>query len=200
MASFVVYELRSDFWQAWNQSLHKVWETTMNTQRRCGRVSKITENWLNTAVFGNMEHYNKSNVAPTESHKMSEHCIFLLQPFEHQQICKPTQKTGYLRSAYSEVNACFEWCTQPYQKLQNIKNKSPIRLNKTPYCQEPPPPQPIGVPSHTTMEIYVLITMKHYFSNIFHVEIWLEPCFVRFDKYSPFDFTALFSDASAVSV
>ena len=87
----------------------------MNTQKRCGRLSKITENWLNTAVFGHMEHYNRWNVAPTESYKMSEHIIFLLQPFEHQQICKSNQMTGYRRSAYSEVIACFEWCTQPYQ-------------------------------------------------------------------------------------
>ena len=62
----------------------------MNYQRRCGRMCKITEHWLNTAAFGHMEHYNISNVAPTESHKMSERNIFLLQPFEHQQICKPT--------------------------------------------------------------------------------------------------------------
>ena len=78
MANFVVDELRSNFWQAWNQYLHKEWETTMNTQRRCGRMSKITENWLNSAVFGHMEHHNRSNVAPTESYKMSEHNIFLL--------------------------------------------------------------------------------------------------------------------------
>ena len=32
-----------------------------------------------------MEHYNRSNVAPEESHKISEHNIFLLQTFEHQQ-------------------------------------------------------------------------------------------------------------------
>ena len=62
----------------------------MNTQWRCGRMSKITENLLNTAVFGHMEHYNRSNVAPTASHKMSEHNIFLLQTFEHQQSCKFT--------------------------------------------------------------------------------------------------------------
>ena len=36
-----------------------------------------------------MEHYNISNVAPTESHKISERNIFLLQPFEHQQNFKP---------------------------------------------------------------------------------------------------------------
>ena len=54
----------------------------MNTQRRCGRMSKITENWLNTAVFGHMKHYNTSNVASTESYKMSEHNIFLLHPFD----------------------------------------------------------------------------------------------------------------------
>ena len=63
---------------------------TMNNQRRCGRTCKITENWLNIAAFGHMEHHNISNVAPTESHKMSERNIFLLQPFEHQQIYKPT--------------------------------------------------------------------------------------------------------------
>ena len=62
----------------------------MNTQRWCGRMSKITENWLNTAAFGRMELDNILNVAPTESYKMSEANIFLLQPFEHQQTCKPT--------------------------------------------------------------------------------------------------------------
>ena len=62
----------------------------MNTQRRCGRMSKITENWLNTAAFGHIEQYNISNAAPTESYKISERNIFLLQLFEHQQICKPT--------------------------------------------------------------------------------------------------------------
>ena len=89
--------------------------TTMNTQRQCGRMAKITETWLNTAVFGNMEQYNISNVAPTESHKMYECIILLLQPFKHKQLCKPTLKTGYHRSAYSEIIACSEWCTQPYQ-------------------------------------------------------------------------------------
>ena len=87
----------------------------MNNQRRCGRMCKITEYWSNTAAFGHKEHYNILNIAPTESHKMSERNIFLLQPLEHQQICKPTLKTGYRRSAYSGVIACFEWCTQPYQ-------------------------------------------------------------------------------------
>ena len=43
----------------------------MNTQQRFGRMSKITENWLNTAAFVHMEHYNISNVAPTESYKMN---------------------------------------------------------------------------------------------------------------------------------
>ena len=62
----------------------------MNNQRRCGRMCKITENTLNTAAFGHMEHCDISNVAITESYKMSERNIFLLQPFEHKQICKPT--------------------------------------------------------------------------------------------------------------
>ena len=63
-----------------------------------------------------MEQYIISNEAPTESYKMPERNIFLLQPFEHQQICKPTYlKAGYRSSAYGEVIACFEWRTQPYQ-------------------------------------------------------------------------------------
>ena len=102
-------------WQAWNQSLHKEWETIMNTQRRCGCMSKITENCLNTAVFAHMDHYKRSKVAPTESYKMSEYNVFLRQPFDHQQICKSIWKTGYRRSPYSEVNVCFEWYTRPYQ-------------------------------------------------------------------------------------
>ena len=48
--------------------------------------------------------------------------------------------------------------------------KSPIRANKTPYCQNTT--QPIGVTSHTTMELYVIITMTHHFSNIFLVELY----------------------------
>ena len=51
----------------------------MNTQRRCGRVSKITENGL--AVLGHMEHYNISNVTPTVWNKVCECKVFLLQPF-----------------------------------------------------------------------------------------------------------------------
>ena len=39
-------------------------------------MSKITDRWLNAAVFDHMEHYNRSNVAPTEWYKMSEHNIF----------------------------------------------------------------------------------------------------------------------------
>ena len=76
--------------------------------------------------------------------------------------------------------------------------ESPIRANKTPNGQETT--QPIGVPSYTTMEMYVLITMTHHLSNIFLVGLWWERCFVRFAKYSPFDFTAQCSDAFAVSV
>ena len=32
--------------------------------------------------------------------------------------------------------------------------------------------QPIGVPSYTTMEMYVLITMIYHFSNIFLLGLW----------------------------
>ena len=83
-----VYELRSDFMASMKSVF--VWETAMNTQRRCDRMSKITENWLNIAAFGYMDHYNISNVAPTEPRKMSERNIFLLQPIERQLICKLT--------------------------------------------------------------------------------------------------------------
>ena len=61
----------------------------MIIQRRCGGMSKIIENWLNTAAFGHMDRYYISKVAPIESYKMFECNIFLTKPFEHQQICKP---------------------------------------------------------------------------------------------------------------
>ena len=76
--------------------------------------------------------------------------------------------------------------------------KSPIQVHKTPYCQETP--QLIGIPSHTTREIHVLITMTHHFSNIFLIELWQEPCFVRLTNIPPFDFTALCSNTSTVSI
>ena len=54
-------------------------------------MSKTTETGLITAAFGHIiQHYNISNVAPTELYKMSEHNISLLQQFEPQQICEPT--------------------------------------------------------------------------------------------------------------
>ena len=62
----------------------------MNTQQRCGRMSKITETWLNTAAFGHIQHYKISNVVATESYKMSERNIVLLQQFDPQQICEST--------------------------------------------------------------------------------------------------------------
>ena len=127
---------------------------------------------------------------------MSERNIFLLQPFEHQQICKHTWKTGYRRSAYSG-GYCLFWMMHTTLSIIQLY-ESPIRANKTPYCQETI--QPIGVPSYTTMEMYVLITMTHHISNIFLVGLCQQLCFVRFAKYSPFDFTALCSDAFAVSV
>ena len=44
---------------------------------------------------------------------------------------------------------------------------------------------PIGVPSQTTMAMYVLITMTHHFSNILLVELWEEPCFCPICKILP---------------
>ena len=42
--------------------------------------------------------------------------------------------------------------------------ESPIRVNKTPHCQETT--QTIGVPSYITMEMYVLITMyRRFYEN-----------------------------------
>ena len=115
-------------------------------------MSKIPENRPNTDAIGRMEPYNLSNVAPTESYKISEGNIVLLQPFEHQQICKPTYKIGHRRSAYSFYLSWMIHTTLPITQL----HKSQIRANKTPYWQEAT--LPIGVPSHTTMEVYVLIT------------------------------------------
>ena len=78
----------------------------MNTQRQCVRMSKITENWLNIAVFGHMEHYNRSNVAPTESYKMSEHNIFLLPT----TIQAPKNLQIYLKDRLSQVSVQWGYC------------------------------------------------------------------------------------------
>ena len=86
----MVYDLRSNFMAsmkpAFAQSVRNDYEY------ECGRMFKSSENWLNTAAFGHMEHYNIKNVAPTASYKMSERNIFLLQPFEHQQIRNPLKR------------------------------------------------------------------------------------------------------------
>ena len=148
----------------------------MNTQWRCGCMSKITENALNAAVFGHMEHYNRSNVAPTESYKITH-----ISP---TTIRAPTNQQTYLKDRLSQGSVqwsyCLFWMMHTTLSITQLY-KLPIHANKTPYCQETP--QPIRVPSHTTMEIYVLITMTHHFSNIFLVQLWLAPCFVQFDKY-----------------
>ena len=195
----MVYEPRSNFWQARNQSLHKVWETTMNTQQRCGRMSKIIENSLNTAVFGHVEHYNRSNVAPTESYKMSEHNIFLLQPCEHQQIRKPTTKTDCRRSGYSEViHYCLFWMMRTTLSITQLY-KSPIRANKKPYCQETP--QSIGVPSHTTMEIYVYMFLSQWHTILPGYPSWNYGRSLVLSNLTNIPrLMALCSDASAVSV
>ena len=116
-------------------------------------------------------------------------------------IRAPTNLQSYLKDRLSQVSVqwgyCLFWMMHTTLSITQLY-ESPIRANKTPYCQETT--QPIGVPSHTTMEMYVLITMTPHFSNIFLVGLWYEPSFVRFAKYSPFDFTALSSDAFAVSV
>ena len=108
----------------------------MNTQRRCGHMSEITENWLNTAVFGHMEHYNKSNVAPTESYKMFEYNIFFLQPFEHQQICKATLQDR-LPQVSVQWGYCLFWTMHTTISITQL-SKSSIRAYKTPYYQETP--------------------------------------------------------------
>ena len=95
-------------------------------------------------------------------------------------IRTPTNLQIYLKDRLSQVSIqwgyCMLWMMHTTLSITQLY-KSPIRANETPYCQETP--QPIGVSSHTTMEIYVLITMTHHFSNIFLVELWYEPCFVR---------------------
>ena len=153
-------------WQAWNRSLHKVWETIMNNQRRCGRMCKITEHWLNTAAFGHMEHYNISNVAPT---------MWLGQDVWTQHISPTsvraqTNLQTYLKDGLSQVSVqlgyCLFWMMHTTLSITQLY-ESPIRAVKTPYCQETT--QPIGVPSYITMEMCVLITMTHHFSNIFLV-------------------------------
>ena len=92
----------------------------MNTQRRCGCMSKITENLLNIAVFAHMEPYNRSNVAPTESYKMSEHIspTAIRAPIHLQTYLKDYLKifiqTHYI--TFQDVDL------QPYFKIACVKS------------------------------------------------------------------------------
>ena len=94
-------------------------------------MSNNTGNWLNAAVFGHMEHYNRSNVAPTESHKMSEHNIFLLQPFEYQQI--------YIKDRPSQISVQWSYClfwTMPTTLSITQLYRSPICTNQTKHLSD----------------------------------------------------------------
>ena len=77
-------------------------------------------------------------------------------------IRAPTNLQTYLKDRILQVSV--QWSYRLFWKMHTALSitqmyKSPIRSNKTPYCLESA--QPIGVPSHTTMEIYVFITMTH---------------------------------------
>ena len=86
-------------------------------------------------------------------------------------IRAPTKLQIFLKDRLSQVSVqwgyCLFWMMHTTLSITQLY-KSPIRANKMPYCQETP--QPIIVPSHTTV-IYVLITVTHHFSNIFLVEL-----------------------------
>ena len=79
--------------------------------------------------------------------------------------------THLLSQVSVQGSYCLFWMMHTTLSI-TLLYKSPIRANKTPYCQETP--QPIGVPSHIVMEIYVLIAITHHFSNIFLYipELW----------------------------
>ena len=136
MENFMVYELRSNFWQAWNQSLHKVWETTMNTQQRCGRMSKITENWLNIAVFGHMEHFNRSNVGSSDKivqDVWTQHIspITIRAPTNLQTYLKDRQSQHYIDVIMTTMASQITSLTVVYS---TVKSKKTSKLRVTGLC------------------------------------------------------------------
>ena len=83
------------------------------------------------------------------------------------QLRAMTQEALYWLRSYSYRDILIMDAHNP---IKNLLYKSPIRANKVHYCQETT--QPIAVSSHTTMEIYVLITMVYNFSNLLLVQLW----------------------------
>ena len=77
----------------------------MNNQRGCGRTCKITENWLNIAAFGHMEHYNISNVS---SNRIAQDVW--MQHISPTTIRAPTNLQTYLKDRLSQVSVQWGYC------------------------------------------------------------------------------------------
>ena len=103
----------------------------MSTQQRCGRMSKITENWLNTAAFGHMEHYNISNVAPTESYKMSERNNF---SYNHSSTNKSANLSKRQDIAGQRTVKLMLVLNGAHDLINNPTVQIADRANKTTYC------------------------------------------------------------------
>ena len=130
----------------------------MHTQ--CGRLPEIRENWLNATAFGHTEHCNISNVAPTESYKMSQRNIFLIQPLEHQQAANLSKRYAIagqhtvklllvLNDAHNPIN-------NPTVQIADPRKQNTILLGNYQTNRRT-----------TMMEMYVLIAMTHQFCNMF---------------------------------
>ena len=87
-----------------------------------------------------------------------------MQHISPTTIRAPTNLQIYLKDRLSQVSVqwiyCLFWMMRRTLSIIQLY-KPPIRANKTSYCEETT--QPLGVPSHPTIEIWVLITMTHHF-------------------------------------
>ena len=117
MATFMVYELRSNF----VASMKPVFAKSVRNG-----YENPTKIWSQVQNHRKLTEYNTSNVAPAESYKMSERNVFLLQP---------TNLKTYLKDRLSQVSVqwsyCLFWMMHTTLRLTQ-RYKSPIRVNKTP--------------------------------------------------------------------
>ena len=95
-------------------------------------MSKITENWVNTAAFGHTEHYNISNVAPTRclnvtyvSHNHSSTNKFANLP-KRQRITG--QRTVKLLLVWNNANNAHNPINNPTVQITDLSKQNTLLL------------------------------------------------------------------------
>ena len=123
----------------------------MNNQRRCGRMCK---NHRTLTEYRYIWPYGTLWYIECSSNRIGQDVW--TQHISPTTIRAQTNLQTYLKDGLSQVSIqlgyCLFWMMHTTLSITQLY-ESPIRTNKTPYCQETT--QPIGVPSYTTTEMCV---------------------------------------------